>query len=207
MLSTSRRRATVVAFVFAMLAVGFAPAPASADPILPINWDVDVTTTMKALDLTIDVTGGAFDGEVDLGTGALSGDLTLPPSSTTFKLGSLPLAKATFEMAQAEPITGSVDLATMTATTTAVFNIRLRELRPTILPFWNLVGNNCRTTSSISVTMSGPISLTGASTFTGTYAIPRFRDCGLLVTPIINLIIPSDGNTFSATFAPPPAAA
>jgi hypothetical protein len=207
MLSTSRRRASVVALVLAFLAVGLSPAaPASADPILPINWNVDATTTLRTLGLTVDVTGGSFDGQVDLGTGALSGDLTLPPSTTTFKLGSLPLANATFEMTQAEQITGTVDLANMTATATAVFNIRLRALRPTILPFLNLVGRNCRTASSISVTMSGPISLTGASTFSGTYTVPRFRDCGLLVTPIINLIIPSDGNTFSATFAPPSAA-
>ncbi len=207
MSSTSRRRASVIAFVLSVLALTLAPArPASADPVLPITWDVDASTTLSSLGLTVDVPGGVFDGQVDLGTGELSGDLSLPASTTTFALGRLPLADATFEMTQVEPITGSVDLANGTATATAVFDIRLRAMRPTIAPWWNLVGSRCRTASPISVTMSGPISLTGPSSFSGTYTIPRFKDCGFVVTPIINLIIPSSGNTFSATFAPPGAA-
>ena len=46
------------------------------------------------------------------------------------------------------------------------------------------------------------MNLTGASTFSSSYTIPKFADCGL-VTPILNLIIPGSGNTFTVTFAPP----
>lgn len=203
--TTVRRRASAVTFALAIVAVCLGPAtPAGADPILPITWTVNASTTLKALNQTVVVPPGTFAGQVDLGTGSLRGDLNLPPASTTMKLLSLPLANAVFSMEQARPITGSIDLAAGTVTTTASFTARLRSLKPTLLPV-NLVGNNCRTVSPITVTMGGPFSLTGASTFTGTYTMPKFRDCGLLVTPIINLIIPGPGNTLTATFAPPAA--
>jgi hypothetical protein len=179
-------------------------APASAAPILPIKWNVDASTHMASLGIDVALTGGTFDGQIDLGTGDLTGTMSLPQSSTWIKLGSLPLAKATFAMQPVGPITGKVDLLTQTVTTTATFNIRLVSIKPLGLPF-NLVGNRCTTATPISVTMGGKVDLSGPSSFTGTYAVPRFKDCGLLVTPIINLIAPGDGNTFTASFAPPAA--
>jgi hypothetical protein len=175
--------------------------PASAEPILPINYQVDATTTLANLNQTVTITGGSFVGGLDLANGALTGNLNLPAATSTLALAGLPLATATFEMAPTGPLSGHVDLATLTATTTASFNIRLTSLRPTILPFLNLVRPTCRTATPISLTMSGPIDLVGPSTFSGEFAVPRFRDCGLL-TSILNLLIPGDGNTFSATFAP-----
>jgi hypothetical protein len=200
--TTTRRRAPLAALVIALASlVTAAASPASADPILPVDYQVDATTTLAALNQTVTITGGSFTGQIDLGTGDLTGNLALPPASSTLSLAGLPLATATFEMAPTGPITGHVDLATLTATTTASFNIKLTSLRPTILPFLNLVRPTCRTATPVSLTMSGPINLAGSSQFSGEYAIPRFRDCGLLTT-VLNLLIPGDGNTFSATFAP-----
>ena len=45
------------------------------------------------------------------------------------------------------------------------------------------------------------VDLANPSTFTGEFTIPRFKNCGLL-TFAINLLIPGDGNTFSATASP-----
>ena len=202
MISTARRRSAALTFVFTLLAVTFASAsPAHADPILPINWKVDASTTLKSLNMTVVVPTGSFVGSIDLGTGNLTGNLNLPPASTQMKIGSLSLATATFEMEQASPVTGHVDLATLTATTTASFNARLRSLKPLGLPI-NLVGNNCRTATPVTSSLTGPVSLTGSSTFTATYTMPKFKDCGFFITPIINLIIPGPGNTLTATFGP-----
>lgn len=200
---TTRRRASAITFVLALVALCFAQAnPAAADPIIPINWSVQTTTTLKSLNQTVVSPPGTFTGQVDLGTGALTGDLALPPARSTVKIAGLPLANAEFALEQAAPIQGGVDLATGTVSTTASFNVRLKSLKPTLLPI-NLVGNNCRTVSPVTVTLSGPFSLTGASTFTGTFTLPKFRDCGLFNTPLINLVIPGPGNTISATFGPP----
>jgi hypothetical protein len=50
--------------------------------------------------------------------------------------------------------------------------------------------------------MSGPANLTGASTFTGEYAIPPFKDCGL-ATAALTLAASGPGNSFTATAFPP----
>jgi hypothetical protein len=49
--------------------------------------------------------------------------------------------------------------------------------------------------------MSGPVDLVNGSTFTGEFAVPKFKNCGL-PTFALNLIIPGDGNTFTATATP-----
>ena len=95
------------------------------------------------------------------------------------------------------------DLATNTVTVNSSFTFNIDKAALSLLPSLNLVGNNCHGATPISVNMSGPVNLTGSSTFSATYTIPKFAGCGLLVTPILNLIIPGPGNTFTATFAPP----
>jgi hypothetical protein len=77
-------------------------------------------------------------------------------------------------------------------------------VRPLGIPFLNLVGNRCQTATPITLTLSGPVDLTAGSTFSGTYTVPRFKNCGL-TTPILNLIVPGGGNTFTATARPPAA--
>ena len=208
MSQTARRRLPVAAFLaaVAIALVALASPAAAANPIgsLPVDYQVSATTTLASLGQTVTTNGGRFVGAVTLdddGTATIGGDMTLPAASQTLAIAGIPLATATFAVAPAGPITGSVNLATMTATTTASFNIRITAVRPPILPFLNLVGNRCTTAQPITVTMSGPISLAGASSFSGSFTMPRLKDCGLL-TPILNLIVPGPGNTFSAAFSP-----
>lgn len=203
MTRTVRRRTSVLAFVLALVAtmVGSTSPAHAANPTLAIDWKVDATTTLKSLNQTVVVPTGSFTGSVDLVTWDLTGNLVLPPATTVMKLGSLPLASATFEMVQAAPITGHVDLATSTVTTAASFNVRIRSVKPLGLPL-NLVGDNCRTATPVTSNLSGPFSLTGSSTFTSTYTMPKLKDCGFFITPILNLIIPGPGNTLTATFGP-----
>lgn len=177
-------------------------APAHADPVVPIDWKVDATTTLKKLDQTVVIPTGSFVGGFDLGTSQLSGDLSLPQASKRLDIGQLPLANITFAMKQAAPVTGTVDLATMQASTVASFNVQLVSIRPVIAPWLNLVGNTCQTAQPVTTSIGGTVDLINGSTFSGTYELGKFARCGLLVTPIINAIVPGPGNTMTAKFSP-----
>jgi hypothetical protein len=200
-----RPRILAAALVLAVLAsVGLvtAPAASAADVIIPIEWNIDASTHIKSLNMDVTVPTGTFVGQVNLTTGQLTGNLTLPPATQNISILGIPLASATFAMTSNGPITGTVDLLAGTVTVNASFSFNITRASASIFPWLNLVGNRCRGSQPITQTLSGPINLAGASTFSSTYTIPKFKDCGLL-TPILNLIIPGSGNTFTATFAPP----
>src|SRR5581483_7064298 len=151
-------------------------------------------------------------------------NLSLPPAQVTiYALGAAGVADASFVIAPVGPTTGHVDFATSQVTTTSRFDIRVAKVTPHPIPSGspvaapltskvNLAGSNCRTSTPITVTMGGTVDFVHGGTFSGTYAIPKFRDCKLM-TAAINQMVPGGGNTFSATFsppgtpAPPPAAA
>lgn len=82
-----------------------------------------------------------------------------------------------------------------------MFDIKLPRLNNYGLPWWNLVRPSCGTSWPVTVTMSGTVDmgvfLTEGGTFSGEYAIPRFKSCGLL-TPALNLVVPGSGNSFTA---------
>jgi len=191
--------ASVVALVLA--AATFTAAPSGAATTIPIHWKVDASTHIKSLNMDVAIPTGTFDGEIDLATGDLTGHLNLPPASKTIKLFGLPLASTTFAMTENGPITGHVDLATMTVTVNSSFNFAISQASLSFLPWLNLVGNSCKGANPINVAMTGPVNLAGASTFSAEYALPKLQGCGL-ATPLLNAIIPGGGNTFTATFQP-----
>jgi hypothetical protein len=173
----------------------------AADPAVPFDWKIDATTHLKKLDQTVTVPTGSFVGSVNPVTGQLTGHIKLPPATTTIALGGAGLARATFQIVEVQPVTGRVDLTTLQATATSVFDIKVVRASPTLLPFVNLVGNSCTTARPVTVTMSGTASLTAPSTFEGTYTIPKLEHCGVL-TAALNLVVPGPGNTFTAVAAP-----
>ncbi|MBS1848798.1 MAG: hypothetical protein JST73_11020 [Actinobacteria bacterium] len=185
----------------ALTAATFTAAPSGADTTIPIHWKVQASTHIKSLNMDVAIPAGTFDGEVDLTTGALTGSLNLPPASKTISLFGMPIATTTFAMSQNGPITGHVDLANMTVTVNSSFNFSIKSATLSFLPWWNIVGNSCTGTQPINVSMTGPVNLSGASTFTADYALPKLKNCGF-ATPLMNLIIPGGGNTFTATFGP-----
>lgn len=200
MISSMKR--ALVASAVAALAILPTAAPAQAAPEIPIDWTVDASSTLAKLGQTIHIEGGTFKGAYDLGTGQLTGDINLPKVTSRLDIGSLPLADITMKMEQAAPVTGTVDLATMTAHTTSKLNVRIPEIRPVLLPFINLVKTTCMTREPVVANLSGPANLAGDSTFTATYTMPKLKDCGWLTTPILNLVVPGEGNTMTATFGP-----
>jgi hypothetical protein len=175
---------------------------ASAEPFMPVHQDVYATTRIAKTGMTMTAPKGTFDGQVDLATGDLTGNMNIPPSSTTLTLlGAVPLATITFAMEPTGPVTGHVDFATLQSTSTSTFNIRLTKVSPPGADDVNLVGDECKTSTPISITMSGPAAVTTSSTVSGTFTIPEFEACQAL-TPMINALIPGPGNTFTATFGP-----
>ena len=145
---------------------------------------------------------GTFVGSIDLATGALTGNLSLPPAQTTISVVGQPAVTATFSVTEVGPITGQVDLQTFQVTTSATFEIHITRVTSLGLPV-NLVGSSCETSTPVTVDFSGVASLTSSSTFSSTYTIPPLANCGL-TTPLLNLIVPGPGNTFTATFSPSP---
>ncbi|HEX6569150.1 MAG TPA: hypothetical protein VF015_08290, partial [Acidimicrobiales bacterium] len=119
--------------------VAVAP-PASADPIFPIDWNVDATTHIASLDLENTITGGSFVGSADLGTGAITGNLNLPASEISFELFGIGLADVGFAVAPTGPTTGTIDLSTLSVSMTSSFNIKIPYLRPLGIDKLNLVG-------------------------------------------------------------------
>ncbi len=207
MLTLTRRGGLAALMVLMLATFGLATAPSAgaADLIIPIHWNVNASTHIKSLNLDVTVPTGTFTGTFDVNTGVLTGNVSLPPAAKTISIAGIPLATATFAMTPTGPITGHVDLKTLTATVSASFNFAITSATLSIAPKLNLVGNSCKGVSPVSVDMSGPVNLSTGSTFSSTYTIPKFTGCGFLVTPLLNLIIPGPGNTFTATFAPPPA--
>lgn len=176
--------------------------PAAAEPTIPIDWNVDATSTLAKLGKEVAIPTGTFVGHFDLGTSQLTGDLTLPPATTRLDIGKLPLANVTMELAQAAPVSGTVDLTTMQARTTASFNVRIPAIRPVFAPWLNLVKSSCQTRTPVITSIGGVVDLAAGSTFSGSYELPTFEKCGLGVTAIINQIVPGGGNTMSARFYP-----
>jgi Calx-beta domain/Fibronectin type III domain len=189
---------------------GFNPAVADTVPVVvtdilfPFNYIVDATTHLKTLNQDVTVPTGSFTGVIDLTTGALTGDITLPPAAFTFNLAGVGLVTANMQITETQHITGQVDVPTLAVSATAVFDIKILSLHPTATPTVNLVGNSCKTSTPVSVTMLGTANLAGASTFSGVYTIPPLQNCGLLTTAL-NAVIPGPGNTFTAVVQPPPA--
>ena len=175
---------------------------AQADPVIPIDWTVDVTSHLAKLNKDLTVPTGTFKGGFDLATSTITGDLALPQATSRLDLGSLPLANVTLALEQTAPVTGTVDLATLTASTTATYNVRIVAIRPLFAPWVNLVKSTCVTRTPVSAGLAGPVDLTNGSTFSGAFDLGKFSGCGLGVNEIVNGIVPGPGNTITARFTP-----
>jgi len=201
------------------------------DPVFKFNYNVVATAHIAKAGLTLSPPPGTFQGAIDLKTGQLLGSISLPNTTFTQSEAGVGLVTATAAIVPVGPVTGHVNLKTFQTSATSVFNIHILTmylanptlptlpitlptlpiglpislptitLPPITLPPVNLVGNSCTTASPISVTMSGKANLTGPSTFSGGFTLPKFAKC-VLMTVVINQEIPGPGNSFSATATP-----
>ena len=177
-----------------------APTSASAQPAggVAFNYWIDATTTVKKLKQTVKVPRGTFTGSIDPSTWDLTGSISLPAAKAPFKAAGFPLAMATFKMTEVKPVSGNLNLDTLIVTATSVVSIQIVSINPIYMPTLNLVGNNCKTSKPVTVTMSGRFD---ANVFSGTYTIPPLQNCGAS-TAALNLVVPGPGNTFTAVATP-----
>lgn len=198
----SRALAVAVVSLVPLLATQVAmPSAGAADPTITVTETLNASTHLKKLNQTVQIPPGTFTATIDLVTGDLTGSIVLPPGTFVLKEAGIPLATATMQVQQTQPVTGHVDLSTFAVTATSTFNIKIPKAAPALTPSLNLVGNNCTTSTPVSVTMTGTANLAGPSTFSGTFTIPSFKDCQLL-TPALTLLVSGPGNTFNAVATP-----
>lgn len=200
---TSIRRtaiATAVTGAATALVLGAAPS-ANADTVWVLNYHADVTSKIKKLNQTVNFPRGTASTSLNLDTHKIvSGSVNLPAASTTVALVGLPLVKVTQKVEQVGTVTGTLD-ASNNVTVTQKFNIRITRVEALGVPI-NLVPSTCVTSTPVTAVLKGKIGgLFDPYTLSGTYTIPKFKDCGLN-TGVLNLAIPGAGNTLTANFSP-----
>jgi hypothetical protein len=202
-ISAPKRTFAALLLVLPMVWLAVATPSASADTLFPFSYRINATTHLKKLNQTVTVPPGTFIGSIDLDTATLTGTIALPPATLSLKLaGILPLVTATVKIVQTKPVTGTVDLSTrpFQVVATSTFNIQITRATAGILPI-NLVGNQCTTSTPVTVTMRGAAQPGKPASFSGPFTIPPLKTCGPL-TAALNLVVPGPGNTFSAIATP-----
>jgi hypothetical protein len=163
---------------------------------LRVDYPVNGTTYLKAVDSTMTLGPGVLKTELDLTTADVTADLVLPPAHGEFKqFGVIPVSVTTTFHPEGKTV-GKIDQVTGAITSTSKVTLQLSGLKVAGIP--TPVGGDCKTKEPVTITtVSGDDwNVVTGGTLTGTYTIPKFEHC-LLATPLINLIVPGSGNTIT----------
>jgi hypothetical protein len=193
----SKAAAAAAAAALAGAACIATATPAAAATKLTVKYRVSGTTLLKAPNATVSLGPGTLKSAVNLSNGTLTAALTLPPATASFKeLGLIPVS-ATTEFLQDGPTTGTINLSTGAVATTSRITLKITSLSIAGIPV--PVGNSCEsaTPATVALTSQSGFSVVNGGSLAGTYTIPPFANCGLLVTPVLNLTVPGPGNTIS----------
>jgi hypothetical protein len=202
----SRLRTVGRGAVAALLVSGVVAVPnaAAADVVLPFtNYEVGGTLSLAKLRQSIALPAGStFNGAANLTTSQLSGNVFIPQFTSTIKVLGIP-TQVTTQLAQAEPVNGSVTLnpdfsVAVHARTSAILKIRTLGVGPFRIP------TTCRTADPVVLRLDYEGPLTGTLTFDGTTTIPRLTGCGVL-GPALGLLLSGPGNAYHLTLSPPAA--
>ncbi|HEY2701793.1 MAG TPA: hypothetical protein VGJ45_40485 [Pseudonocardiaceae bacterium] len=188
--------------VAGMLVAVPSASAAPADDSLLASYPINGSTTIKATSSSMNLGPGTLDATLDVDNNTFSADLNLPPATGSFtELGFLPVT-ATTEFVQDGATTGAVDGDTGGIASTSTITIRLTDVK--IAGIDVPVGNSCQTSpATVQLTSEDGFNVLTGGNISGTYTIPKFSNCGLLNTPIINAIIPGSGNTITLTLGEP----
>jgi hypothetical protein len=196
----TRARSALVAMV-AVLAVGVigAAQPASAAG-LPINLRGQVDSHIGGL-VNSDVTfASTFNGEADVEAGTLTGTFAAEPGVLAFNAFGLLPVKAGTELRFTEPVSGTIDLATLQVQVTSTFEIELTSFSLAGLPLLD-PALTCRTATPITAELSGTFDPATGIVLEGDYAIPAFTGCGGLNDLLLSLFTSGPDNSIEATLA------
>lgn len=206
--SSIRLRRTITAITASGLAVAGmlvavpSASAAPADDTLLASYAISGTTAIASTKSSMNLGPGTLDATLDVDNNTFTADLSLPPATGSFtELGFLPVTAVT-EFVQSGATTGSIDGDTGGMSSTSHVIIRLTDVKIAGIDVG--VGNNCQTTpATINLTSEDGFNVLTGGNVSGTYTIPKFSNCGLLNTPIINAVIPGAGNTITLTLGEP----
>lgn len=197
--------ATAVAGTVTMAAPGAQAATTatdtSKDTIWNLGYDTSATTMIKKSGQSSTTSGFTFS-TLHVEKGDLSSDIMLKDFKMPVKLGALQIAIATISQEPVGKAVGTVDPNTHQITQTQKVNLHIKDISVTGKGLINWVGTECRTSSPITMTVTGkqgglfdPINLSG------TFTIPNFSNCGL-ITNMVNNQVAGAGNTINMTLTP-----
>lgn len=181
-------------------AAGSSAAP--ADDSLLASYPINGSTTIASTKSSMNLGPGTLDATLNVDNDTFSANLDLPPATGSFtELGFVPVT-ATTEFISDGATTGAVDGNTGGIASTSKIIIRLTDVKIAGLDV--PVGDSCQTSpATIQLTSQAGFNVLTGGNIAGTYTIPKFSNCGLLNTPIINAVIPGSGNTITLTLGTP----
>lgn len=212
-MTRTKRLSLGVTITSFLLLAGIALAPAAQAAQFTLSWKADATTTVKKLRQVVPFPQTTFTATITSGTATtpatLAGDLVLPPTKTKLRLGTLDLVTITMEVAEPTQVTGTiaVDGPVWTVAAEQSFRVRITKIAPSGTPWVNLVRPGCQTsvttaqlTGTIDFTKAGSPGGPGDYVMAGSYPIPRFSGCGILINPVLNSLVAGPGNPLSVHF-------
>lgn len=183
------------------------PMPTTPDPIV-LSWAADATTTVAKMGQEVQFPPATFTGTIQPQERTLTGPLALPPAKTSVKLGTLDLVRITMEVADPSPVSATIDVDDTLWTVQAeqTFAIKIRRLTGAA-DLVNFVKPGCGTATT-TATLTGTVDFAkvglpggpGDYTMSGTYAIPEFTGCGLVMNSLLTSLVSGPGNPLSVHF-------
>jgi hypothetical protein len=189
-----RRSLTLAAAALAVV-VGL-PTSAQAANVIQLNFNhVTGTIFLAKPRVTATLPTSVVNSQLDLDTGALTGQAHIPDTTVHLSLAGLIGVTSVVRMVPAGDLTGTVNLAAGTLSTTTRFTLRVLNVHLDLTPGVNLVPSGCRTSAVSTATLvnTTPIDLLNGTTVSGTFAIPSFTRCGVL-TPLLTLLLSAPNN-------------
>ena len=138
--------------------------------------------------------------------GAFTGEMALPGTRTRFEVLGFLLVTADVDFEPTGPTTGTLQRTPdrrQELKSTSQYYVRLSNIKVGgIFPLF--AGPRCRTKDPVVIQANTPAGETfhyvNGGRLTGEYSIGDFAHCGLN-TPLINALVPGDGNTIELTLA------
>jgi hypothetical protein len=186
-----------VAGLLATSAVIASAGAAAASNTLTVQYKVTGSTVIKKENATVKLGPGKLVSKVDLANGKLTASLVLPEATASFKQNGIIPVTATTKFIQDGKTTGTLNLDTGAVATTSKITLQIVSL--SVAGVSMPVGPSCESASPASVKVASQkgFSIVNGGDLAGTYTIPSFANCGLVVTPLLNATIPGPGNTIT----------
>lgn len=182
-----------------------APDDAGAAAGVRLDYPLSGTTHLSGPGSDLALGPGSLRTSTDMTTGDLTAETQLPDAPGSFKALGIPITVTT-EFIEEQPTSGKLDLDAGSVATTSHLTLRLKNLKVAGIP--TPVGPNCKTKTPAVIDLASEdgFNVFGGGKLSGEYTIPKFEHC-LLATPVINSMVPGDGNTITLTLGPaaPPA--